>query len=149
MKHCNGCNKDKSLDDFPRKGKGHQSKCFICRRQINKEWYENNKEATLERNRKTKARLWQWYRELKDNKPCADCGNLYRWYQMQWDHLPEYSKRENIGALLNQTWSKTVVLEEIEKCELVCALCHCERTYQRRCALGELADPPDSESGLL
>lgn len=148
MKHCNGCDQDKPLDKFPKKGNGYQSKCLVCRRQMNKDWYERNKDATYKRNKRTRERLIKWYRSLKDG-PCVDCGVQYPFYQMEWDHLPEYDKSGDIMKILNQTWNKQRVLEEIEKCELVCVLCHRERTYQRRCALGELADPPDSESGFL
>lgn len=48
---------------------------------------------------------------------------------MQWDHLPQYVKRGNISQLGGL--SKTEILDEIAKCELVCTNCHTIRTFQR------------------
>ena len=48
---------------------------------------------------------------------------------MQWDHLPGRSKRGDISALSGVT--RAEILEEIAKCELVCANCHVIRTFTR------------------
>jgi len=67
--------------------------------------------------------------ELKDNKPCADCGVVYRYYVLHYDHT-EDNKVAGVSQLIKRVaWSK--VLEEIEKCDLVCANCHAERTQKR------------------
>jgi hypothetical protein len=50
---------------------------------------------------------------------------------MQWDHLPGHEKVADLGSLARQG-SRKRVLEEIEKCELVCANCHAIRSYRRR-----------------
>jgi hypothetical protein len=49
---------------------------------------------------------------------------------MQWDHLPGTSKLGNISTDLRGR-SREEILEEIAKCELVCANCHAIRTFQR------------------
>ena len=66
-------------------------------------------------------------REAKD-RPCADCGIQYPYYVMQFDHV-RGEKKFNIGGGWNN--SIEAILEEIDKCEVVCANCHAERTYQR------------------
>jgi hypothetical protein len=50
---------------------------------------------------------------------------------MQWDHLPEFEKSADL-AMLARRGSRKRVLEEIEKCELVCANCHASRSFVRR-----------------
>lgn len=65
---------------------------------------------------------------LKDN-PCSDCGETYPPYVMQFDHLD--GKRFALSRARNQSWSVETILAEVAKCELVCANCHAERTYQR------------------
>jgi len=49
---------------------------------------------------------------------------------MQWDHRPGYEK---IGEISVDFWGKTrqEVLDEIAKCDLVCANCHAVRTFSR------------------
>jgi hypothetical protein len=49
---------------------------------------------------------------------------------MQWDHLPGHLKLGNISTDLRGR-SRQEVLDEIAKCELVCANCHAVRTFKR------------------
>jgi hypothetical protein len=62
--------------------------------------------------------------------PCADCNNSYEVYCMEFDHLPEYKKTFTIGMC--KTLSKEKILNEIGKCEVVCANCHKLRTHDRK-----------------
>ena len=50
---------------------------------------------------------------------------------MQWDHLPEFEKSADIGYL-GSRHNRARVMEEIAKCELVCANCHAVRTFVTR-----------------
>jgi hypothetical protein len=68
-------------------------------------------------------------RAAKD-KPCSDCGIAYPYYVMQFDHLDAASKEFNIGVM-GPTVGRDRLLDEIAKCEVVCANCHAERTHQR------------------
>ena len=68
-------------------------------------------------------------REYKD-KPCADCGNSYPFYVMQFDHVSGEKVAGISRFVSNRQWKKAI--EEIEKCEVVCANCHAERTYIRQ-----------------
>lgn len=65
--------------------------------------------------------------DYKNNKPCADCGMRYPYYVMQFDHLRD--KKFGINKIRSHSWEK--VLEEISKCDLVCANCHAIRTFNR------------------
>jgi hypothetical protein len=49
---------------------------------------------------------------------------------MQWDHLPGSLKLGNISTDLRGR-SRQEILDEISKCELVCANCHAIRTFKR------------------
>jgi len=68
----------------------------------------------------------------KTANPCSDCGKRYRYYAMQFDHLPEHEKLFSIAKFFDYTHDLSVVMEEMRKCQLVCANCHTERTHQRR-----------------
>ena len=49
---------------------------------------------------------------------------------MDFDHRDRKTKLTNINRMINyRSYSKEKILEEIEKCDLVCANCHRIRTY--------------------
>jgi hypothetical protein len=63
--------------------------------------------------------------------PCKDCGMEYPHYVMHFDHV-KGNKVESVARFVSQP-SYTgrlgieALLEEIEKCEVVCANCHAIR----------------------
>lgn len=67
-------------------------------------------------------------KELKESTPCKDCNKQYPYYVMHFDHLRD--KKFNIGSRTSTGIKK--LISEIEKCEIVCANCHAERTHQRK-----------------
>lgn len=69
-----------------------------------------------------------WIRTLKSS-PCRDCGGSFPPEAMDFDHVAD-NKVDGISQMWS--WGRDKVLAEIEKCELVCANCHRERTIQRR-----------------
>jgi hypothetical protein len=68
-------------------------------------------------------------RTLKASTPCADCENYYPYYVMQLDHV-RGKKVDKINRMV-YTSSYDRVVEEISKCEIVCANCHHVRTFVR------------------
>lgn len=98
----------------------------LCR-----EYHEKNKERIRQR-RAEKARLfWAFMREYK-TQPCNDCGHMYPYYVMDFDHVRGV-KRKAISDMCYINLND--VFEEIQKCDLVCANCHRERTHQRKVGL--------------
>ena len=76
--------------------------------------------------------------ELKKG-PCTDCGNSYPPYVMQFDHIGT-DKMGDISKMVTKvSWQR--VMDEVAKCEVVCANCHAERTHSRLCSgVSTLAD---------
>lgn len=68
-----------------------------------------------------------WMAGLKEGVPCADCGGVFPVYVMHWDHLPGFEKVAEISVMVGSR-TRAAVLEELKKCELVCANCHVLRT---------------------
>ena len=83
-----------------------------------------------------------WYISLKAERPCTDCGLEFHPVAMHWDHLPGQEKSADL-AFLARRGSRRRVLEEIEKCELVCANCHAVRSLLRRDATPRALRVPD------
>ncbi|SRR6266404_15244 len=61
--------------------------------------------------------------------PCVDCNIHYPAYTMQFDHVIG-TKVRDVSKMV--VCSKKRILEEMAKCELVCANCHSERTHRKQ-----------------
>lgn len=143
-KVCGTCKESLPLDKFSRskaKPDGLQSKCKDCTKTYYQDYYKNSpteKDRILAKNAAHRASLREIVREKK-SVPCADCDRSFPHYVMDFDH--QYDKKFNIGSSVSSGLPMKSLLEEIDKCEVVCANCHRERTHGQW-AVGELADPP-------
>lgn len=97
-----------------------------------RKWYRRNKERQLSYQAQRRQADREWLSEYKDNQPCADCGVRFPHWVLDFDHLPGSDKRGNLATMINEGFSRETILEEIAKCELVCANCHRTRTHTRR-----------------
>lgn len=61
-----------------------------------------------------------------------DCGVSYPSYVMDFDHRDPSLKKFELGDALSKVYSIQLVLDEIAKCDVVCANCHRIRTYASR-----------------
>jgi hypothetical protein len=106
--------------------------CKKCQREYSREHYQQNKTAHNRRRYRNTYGSRQAIRTrlnaLKNN-PCEDCGVTYPPYVMHFDHLRD--KRFSISDALSTGQSWSLIEVELEKCDLVCANCHAERTHQR------------------
>ena len=63
--------------------------------------------------------------------PCMDCGEQFPWFVLEFDHREGREKAGLVPQMAGRV-SLMRLLEEIEKCDIVCANCHRIRTYARR-----------------
>jgi hypothetical protein len=133
-KRCIDCKQWKPLEDFHRNRRrdGLQVRCKPCNVEINKRWYREHPEARPER-------MDEYARQRKELRqaqvldyllthPCVDCGESDP-VVLEFDHLRD--KVANVSAMASSKRPWAVILEEISKCEVVCANCHRRRTAQR------------------
>ena len=106
-----------------------QSKCRTCQNTYNRSHYRKNKKAYYDSVKRTKRRLQSLIREAKD-VPCHDCGVRYPYFVMQFDHLDPDAKINDVSRMVS-CGSPGKLLDEIAKCEVVCANCHAYRTHSR------------------
>lgn len=90
---------------------------------------EVRKERDREARQKRHAAKKAYVDELKAATPCADCGQNFPPYVMDFDHLGD--KVDNVSVLLTKACGLEKIKAEIAKCEIVCANCHRERTHAR------------------
>ena len=111
------------------------SLCRPCRSAYGNEHYAANRERYIAQARERKQALalerTRYLLGFFREHPCVDCGELDP-VVLEFDHLGD--KWFNIGqALSYRRWE--TILEEIAKCEVVCANCHRRRTARRRGSL--------------
>lgn len=68
--------------------------------------------------------------QKEKSKPCVDCGEKYNYWQMQFDHRDQTKKKYEISWM--ESYGIKKLMDEIAKCDLVCANCHADRTYKNR-----------------
>jgi len=105
------------------------SYCRECGRELTKSHYARNKQQYLEKNLRSFCKRREYVRKMKD-RFCADCGIKYPYYVMDFDHREDEIKEFGLNSLSRITMN--VLKREIDKCDVVCANCHRERTQQRR-----------------
>lgn len=98
-------------------------------REAQRKSHEKLREQRRESDRLRKEEIKDQIRKLKE-VPCVDCKVKYPFYVMQFDHV-RGQKEGNISHFVSNRQLKKA-LEEISKCEIVCANCHMERSYQRQ-----------------
>lgn len=125
-KRCSKCRIEKPLEDFARRGSsGRQAYCRKCNAKQRAEWLANNKERHRLNGRRWRTKTCEELRALK-NVPCADCGNRYPHYVMDFDHQED--KKFQLGDAIGR-YSVARIREEVAKCEVVCSNCHRIRTH--------------------
>jgi hypothetical protein len=109
---CRLCNNEKNLTDFANAGivnniKYYRHVCIPC-------YTETKKPRRLNIRNK--------YKEYKKTLKCSKCGFAdYR--ALQFHHVDD-NKNFNIASSINGSHGWNTILEEIKKCEVLCANCH-------------------------
>ena len=135
---CYRCGEPKPAEEFAwrRKAKGQRdSFCRPCRSAYGREHYVANRQRHIDQAAMVKRRLRHERTlaliEYFRTHPCVQCGEADP-VVLEFDHVRD--KAFDIGQnLLDHRWE--AIVEEIAKCEVVCANCHRRRTAQRRGAV--------------
>ena len=130
MKVCGACKQEYSIDDFainPTKPDGRQWQCKSCQAKYRKEHYEKNKKRYKDKSKRNREEYKRQYYEWLKTKSCVDCGNNDM-RVLEQDHLCDknFDISSKIGSMTLNS-----LMNELEKCETVCANCHRIRTIER------------------
>lgn len=99
-------------------------------KQAQHQHYLNNKELYHSRATFRRKELKEKIIELKQD-PCVDCNLLWPHYVMDFDHRDPFTKVGSVSRMIVDVYNLGKILEEIKKCDLVCANCHRIRTWNR------------------
>lgn len=91
--------------------------------------YLKNIDKNKEKNKTYRQNVRDYVRKQKESQPCMDCGIEYPYYIMEYDHIKD-NKLKPVSYLAS-AGTMNQVIEEINKCDLVCSNCHKSRTWIR------------------
>ena len=99
-------------------------------RAAKRRWYDSHREVYRAQNRRKKEMLKEIMREHK-SIPCSDCGGELPFYVMDFDHREGEDKIKSVSRIV-EFMNVGRRLDEIAKCDVVCADRHRIRTYERK-----------------
>lgn len=126
-KECTKCGISKTLEEFPNKRATKASVCKACQRLLMQSHYRSNAQYYKDKAKAVQDSLRDYVIKAKQ-VPCADCGKQFHYCAMDFDHLRD---KEFTIAKMHTGGSLRRVIAEIAKCEVVCAVCHRIRTFNR------------------
>jgi hypothetical protein len=142
---CKRCNQHKPKNRFlawaTRGGKiSHRGHCLDCREtyaeerkvelvEYRRSYNVNKRSIKRERDQQRRLETKTAVDVLKD-APCKDCDQRFPPVAMDFDHLG--AKTRSIATMVSASYKLDLILEEIKKCEIVCACCHRIRTAARK-----------------
>jgi len=134
---CTQCKQFKLISEFyPDKRRvrnyGVSSVCKACHKINNKKYYENNRDRIKEQQRE-RHKLYSEpgkivVRTILEGNYCVDCKTT-DWRVLEFDHV----RGEKLGNICQLMYLPDLdkLIEEIKKCDIVCANCHKLRTFER------------------
>jgi len=93
------------------------------RKEYKRQWYLKNRPARLEATRQQRQELYEWFRNLKKTLKCQKCGFAHP-AALDFHHRDGGEKDAEVTRLVASKVNKTRILEEIAKCDVLCANCH-------------------------
>lgn len=88
-----------------------------------RKWYHNNKEKAYKAVKDRRQELKKWFIDIRKDLFCVVCQEEETCC-LDFHHRDPKSKEKCVARMILDGWSKKRVLEEIDKCDVVCSNCH-------------------------
>tara|TARA_Y100000310_G_C20070223_1_gene529022 strand:- start:34 stop:513 length:480 start_codon:yes stop_codon:yes gene_type:complete len=136
LKACTKCDKKKPLSDFNyrNKSKGtYQAHCRPCTKSYLKKHYTHNQAYYIKKaahhTRRYEKIAQKTIFEIKMSNPCITCGERDP-RVLDFDHIQPSEKLHSVANMVKGGYSLDRILDEIEKCQILCANCHRRKTAE-------------------
>lgn len=101
-------------------------------REYRRKYYHENKEKEKARIQKRKDDLRKFVFSLRENKACIKCGENHP-ACLDFHHRDPSEKEAQLSNVaVEKGWSKERILDEVAKCDILCANCHRKHHYDER-----------------
>lgn len=133
---CFACKKIKPAKEFDTDRKdrlGIARQCKSCKAKSSKKWRESGKgqkNALLRRERNQQEKR-EYVRQYLLNNPCSVCGETDICV-LEFDHIDPEEKSYNISYLMSKNHCISTLIQEMEKCRVMCANCHKKHTSKQQ-----------------
>lgn len=98
-------------------------------RPYNVSYYGRHRDQEIARVTRRQRATLEFLRKLR-RRPCVDCGGVFSPWVMDFDHRDPTKKSFNVMSGRAMLMSRSRLMAEIDKCDIVCANCHAARTYR-------------------
>ena len=88
-----------------------------------REWYGRNTEKKIAQKNARKEGVRIWLREYKETLACLTCGENHP-ATLDFHHRDSSTKKYTISSMPGRGHRPERILEEIAKCDVLCANCH-------------------------
>ena len=130
MQTCSRCKQQKPLSEFNKHKRGITSWCKECVRERSREYYKEKNETIRAKRKVYTQERRKWFNEYKQNLKCSECGETHP-ACLEFHHTDP--KRKDFGiaeAICQLNLGKDKILEEINKCVVLCSNCHKKLHYK-------------------
>lgn len=93
--------------------------------------YKENQNRYMNNQYRRRMEKANWFFEYKSTLKCSKCGENHP-ACIQFHHTDPSLKENDISSMVNAGYNKDRIIEEINKCEIVCANCHFKLHWQER-----------------
>ncbi len=93
------------------------------KKQYNEKYYENNKQCFRDRNKEVRKKCTKYIKEYKEKGKCKYCDESES-ICLDFNHRDPKEKKFTIANHSHGRIAFGTLLNEIKKCDLVCANCH-------------------------
>lgn len=126
IKFCSGCETDKPIEEFAKKGKRRQHHCKKCKNLYTKQHYQENRQYYIDKALKRTQEIKDLVADLKTK--CNRCPEKHP-ACLQFHHKDPTQKEFGISVAVKHAWSLKRIMAEIAKCEVLCANCHAKEHW--------------------
>jgi len=136
MKICSGCFEDKSLALFvvnKRSKDGRAKRCKDCHNKYNKSYWKSSparRLAVKKTTRELQLRNKTFVHEYLTRHSCISCGESNP-VVLEFDHRDPKEKKFNISDGVRRCSTTDMIMDEIDKCDILCCNCHRVRTAKQ------------------
>jgi hypothetical protein len=88
-----------------------------------RQWYSKNKKSEIAHVRRRKLEIKEWFKDYKKILSCIKCGENHP-ATLEFHHKSGLTKDRDVAIMVNDGCSKEKIMNEIRKCQVLCANCH-------------------------
>lgn len=96
-----------------------------------KNWHAKNIDRARGYMKERRIERRAWFANITSTLSCIKCGEDHQ-ACMDFHHRDPSTKKGEVGRMLGDFKSKKSILEEIEKCDVLCANCHRKHHWEER-----------------